>query len=348
MSNNTIVADTYDYLSPLFWEGYKGNGEPLGLFNKKLSQTYGRIGDVIKDNCLVPNPCAEQILEPYESCNLSEIFLNNITSLEELQEVSYLLYKAQKAVTQMNYIFPESKEIINKNARIGIGITGITQSLDKLEWLDATYSYLREKDKEWSTKKGWPESIKITTTKPSGTLSLLAGSSPGVHPAYAEYYIRRVRIVSEHSLTQAAKENNYPVEYVRNFDGTEDYTTKIISFPVHVKNAIYAKDMSAVRQLNLVKTIQKVWSDSSVSVTVYYRKEELEDIQQWLKENYEDNIKSVSFLLHQDHGFDQAPYEEITKEEYEDLNSSIIPLLYMNDQLDIDDQDCSTGACPIR
>lgn len=347
MSNNTIVADNYDYLDSEFWEGYQGNGEPYGLFNKKLAQKFGRLGEYIEDNCCVPNPCVEQILEPYESCNLSEIFLNNIESQEELNQVATLLYKGQKAVTQMRYLFDESAEVINRNARIGIGVTGIVQSLDKINWLDTTYKHVRAFDEVWSAANNWPKSIKITTLKPSGTLSLLSGSSPGIHPVYSEYYIRRMRIASNHQLVAYAQVIGLNTEYAVNFDNTYDYNTMIIEFPMHVPGAIYAKDMSAIQQLELTKKLQTIWSDSSVSVTVYYRKNELDDIKQWLKENYENSLKSVSFLLHNDHGFNQAPYEEIDAEHYDKLyKPDIIPIDEMN--TDLLDSDCATGACPIR
>ena len=290
---------------------------------------------------------AEQILEPYESCNLSEIFLNNITSSQELYNVARLLYKTQKAVTQMKYLFDESTRIINKNARIGIGVTGITQSLDKLEWLDLVYTKLREYDKVWSKERGWNKSIKITTLKPSGTLSLLAGSSPGIHPAYAPYYIRRMRIASNHTLVAYAKAHGYEVEYQKNFDGTDDYNTSVISFPCKVE-ALYARDVSAVDQLELVKKLQTVWSDSSVSVTVYYRLHELPAIQAWLQKHFETSIKSVSFLLHNDHGFIQAPYEEISAAQYDAMNSFVLPLTSFQEFIELDLDECATGACPIR
>jgi ribonucleotide reductase alpha subunit len=296
----------------------------------------------------VNNIGAEQILEPYESCNLSEIFLNRVQSEEEFRDIAQLLYKAQKAVTQMPYLYPESAKIIHKNARIGIGITGITQSLHKLHWLAPTYQHIRAFDTLWSKQRGWNTSIKITTVKPSGTLSLLAGSSAGVHPAFAPYYIRRMRIASNNALVPYARHHGYHVAYQKNFDGTDDYTTCVIDFPCHVADAIYAKNMTAVEQLALVKQIQTLWSDSSVSVTVYYRKHEVPAIQEWLKAQYETSVKSVSFLLHSDHGFVQAPYEEITQEHYAELMARIVPLTPYNEYLELDTDECATGTCPIR
>lgn len=345
-SNNTIYADTYAYLTPQFWEGYFGNGEPYGLFNLKLAQTNGRLGEYIEDNCEMLNPCGEQTLESYECCNLAEIPLNNVDSLEEFKEIATLLYKTQKAVAAMPYLYEETEKVVHKNMRLGLSITGITQSLDKLQWLDIVYTYLRRFDEAWSVKKGYPKSIKLTCVKPSGTVSLLTNSTPGVHPAFAEYYIRRVRIQSDHFLVDTARKHGYHVEYVRQFNGDLDYSTSIIEFPVHVPNAIYAKDMSAIDQLELVKTIQTLWADNAVSVTVYYKIEEIPLIQEWLKANYEQSVKSVSFLLHTGHNFAQAPYEEITQEDYEKRSKSFIPIVA--EVGSIVEEECATGACPIR
>ncbi len=351
LSNNTVAADAADYLSDEFWDGYDGNGEPYGLFNQRLSQTYGRLGELIDDNCELPNPCAEQILESYESCNLAEIYLPNIRTLEEFKDVAALLYKTCKAITRMEYLYEETNEVIHRNSRIGIGITGIVEAIDKMEnWADEVYTHLREFDNFWSDFNNTARSIKLTTVKPSGTLSLLAGVTPGVHPAFARHYIRRVRMASDDALVEYCRAKGYEVEYARNFDKSTDYNMSIVSFPAKSNDdAILAKDMTAIRQLELVKRAQTLWSDSSVSVTVYYLKEELAAIKEWLAENYENSVKSVSFLLHSDHGFDQAPYEEISEELYNELSTRIKLTEAYNDfggMLSI--EDCEGGACPVR
>ena len=117
-------------------------------------------------------------------------------------------------------------------------------------------------------------------------------------------------------------------------------------------NAILAKDMPAIRQLELVKKMQTIWSDNAVSVTVYYKPEELNDIKNWLKDNYKNSLKSVSFLLHSEHGFKQAPYEEITKEKYDEMMKKIdFDKLYKKSQNNnelLESMECESGACPIR
>jgi ribonucleoside-triphosphate reductase len=349
MSNNTIYADSYDHISDVVWKGYDGSGEPYGFFNLPLAQKVGRLGEKSRDKCEIINPCAEILLESYECCNLSEIYLNNIDSKSELKECAKLLYKTQKAICALPFIHEKTNEVVHRNMRIGVGITGVCQSLDKLEWLDECYNYLKDFDVKWSEKKGYPTSIRLTTIKPSGTLSLLSGSTPGVHPAYANYFIRRVRMSSDDALVDTCRDAGYPVEYVKRFDGTEDYSTIVLEFPCSINgDTVLAKDMTAVKQLELVKEMQTKWSDNSVSVTVYYRLEELDEIKEWMKKNYENSLKTVSFLLHSDHGFEQAPYEEITKEEYEKRVARLkdIEVVVTGDILE--GVECEGGACPIR
>jgi len=188
------------------------------------------------------------------------------------------------------------------------------------------------------------------------TLSLLGGCTSGVHPGFARYYKRRIRIASESPLIKVAKDHGYPVEFVKNFDGTLDHTTQIITFPYSLpENTVLAENCSAIQQLEWVKKLQTEWSDNSVSVTVYYRKNELPEIKEWLKNNYNNSVKSVSFLLHSDHGFQQAPLEQITREEFLELNShckeitdlSGICFTEESDEM-INQGECVGGACPMR
>lgn len=187
------------------------------------------------------------------------------------------------------------------------------------------------------------------------TLSLLGHCTPGVHPGFARYYKRRVRISSASSLIPLAKRHGYPVEYVKKHDGTIDYTTQIVTFPYRLPdNTVLAENCTAVDQLEWVKKAQTEWSDNSVSVTVYYRKHEIPAIKEWLRKNYNNSVKTVSFLLHSDHGFAQAPLEQITKEEYEALDAQCQPIqsvegvCYVNEETLIGQNECAGGACPLR
>jgi len=183
------------------------------------------------------------------------------------------------------------------------------------------------------------------------SLSLLPGVTPGIHPGYAQYMIRRIRIASNHSLVDVCRKHGYDIEYQKNFDGSEDRGTMVVSFPFsYPEGTKLAADMTAIDQLNEVKKMQTLWSDNSVSCTVYYRKEELPAIKDYLKKNYKTSHKSLSFLLHSEHGFKQAPFEEITKEAYDEYVARTIPITSVDDagEIDLSDAECAGGACPIR
>lgn len=354
MSNNSIYLepDQFDDLPDEFWDGYHGNGEPYGMVNLTAAQRYGRMGEVKEDYTIVGfNPCAEIGLAHRESCNLADIFLNNIETQEELNELALLLYKTQKAVAAAPYLDRVSNEITTRNMRLGMGVTGVVQSLDKIDWLDETYRIVADFDAKWSREIGTNPSIRLTTVKPSGTLSLLAGATPGVHPAFSQYHIRRVRMATTDPLVEYCRMRGFPVEPVRRFDGTEDDRTVVVEFPCEFDpDSIFAKNMSAVRQMDIQRTLQRVWSDNAVSTTVYYAKEELPEIQDYLREHWAE-MKSISFLLREDHGFDQAPLEEITREEYLDRLKSLKEVGHFHthgtSEL-LDGEECATGACPIR
>ena len=357
MSNNSVVCDDIDKLPEEFWNGYNGNGEPYGLINLELSRKIGRIKDGEKypdPDVEGYNPCAEQSLANYETCCLSEIYLCNIKSYEELKDIATIVYRICKHSLLLDCHQKETEKIVHKNLRMGIGITGYLQSSsEQKEWLKDLYEYLRDYDVEYSKKIGAPISVKLTTVKPSGTLSLLAGVTSGAHPAIYQYFIRRIRISSSNtSLIELAKSHNYYIEYQKNFDGTDDKNTMIIEFPCcYPQGTILAKDMSAVDQLNTIKELQTNWSDNSVSVTVYYKLQELDEIKQWMRENFKFNVKTCSFLLHNDHGFKQAPFEEITKEQYDDLIKKVIPITSGKIKVVADNElssDCVGGTCPIR
>lgn len=297
------------------------------------------------------NPCAEQSLEPYETCCLAELFLPNITSKEEFFDIAELLYRVCKHSLMLPCHQPETEDIVHKNMRMGIGITGYLQASEEQQsWLNEGYEYLRDFDNRYSEMNGFNRSIKLTTMKPSGTLSLLPGVTPGAHPGYAQYMIRRITISSDHPLVETCRKHGYPMEYKLNLDGTEDYGSFVVSFPYsYPEGTVLAHQMTAIDQLKTVRRLQEEWSDNSVSCTVYYKLEELPEIKSYLEKHYKDSYKSLSFLLHSNHGFKQAPYEEITKEAYEELVSKTTVITSIS-SLDFDeaDSDCATGACPIR
>lgn len=354
-SNNSVYADSYDHILPELWKGYDGSGEPYGLINRDLLRKVGRLGEKRPDPTVDGvNPCAEIGLADGESCNLATIFLPNVRSYEEFTSISALLYKVQKSITDLEYPYEKTTKAVRKNRRLGQSVTGILQCTAKqLSWLKPGYEALRELDRDWSREHKVPESVRLTTVQPSGTLSLLPGVTPGIHPAFARFYIRRVRFGAADPLVEKCRKRGYPVMPDIGIDGREDRTRWVVEFPCESpEGSVLAADMTAVEQLEWVRTMQTDWSDNAVSVTVYYRKEELPSIKDWLRENYDDSVKSVSFLLHSDHNFPLPPYEECSEDDYRKRLAAVDFTVPMHDgtgpgdMLDLDA--CATGACPVR
>ena len=351
MSNNSVVVESIDELPKEFWEGYNGNGEPYGMFNLGASRMFGRTSEVRPDPSIVgTNPCAEIGLANRESCNLSEVFLPNVHSEAELVDVVKLIYKVQKAVAALPYVDRESDEITSQNMRLGLGLSGIAQAPEQMAWVKRTYETLRAFDKEWSAANGWPESKRLTTVKPSGTLSLLAGVTPGIHPGFSKHHIRRVRMSVGDPLLQYCADRGYTVEWVKNLDGTVSDRTKLVEFPcTFPDDTLLAPYMSSIDQLRMQATIQAVWADNAVSVTIYIHPGELDDIKDYLRRNWHE-MKSVSFLPYAEHGFEQAPLEEITEERYHEMKQLLVDLVDapQGGLSELLDDDCVNGACPIR
>jgi ribonucleoside-triphosphate reductase (thioredoxin) len=353
MSNNSVVCNDLSELHEFFWGGYEGRGEPYGLINLELAKKIGRLGDTQYPDPEVEgfNPCAEQSLASFETCCLSEVFLPNVTAFTEFLDILELLYRINKHSLLLESHHPETTAIVHKNMRMGIGLTGVLQaSEEQLSWLEEGYQYLRDFDDKYSREIGVTQSVKLTTVKPSGTLSLLPGVTPGAHPGYAQYMLRRIRMSSSHELVQLCRDNGYPVEYALRIDGSEDYNTVVVTFPFrYPEGTKLAKDCTAVQQLEVIRMLQGKWSDNSVSCTIYYKIEELPEIKAYLKDKYKNTFKTLSFVLHKDHGFAQTPYEEITKEEYDALVAKVKPIHRISDlEMDYDDQDCLSGACPVK
>lgn len=352
-SNNSVVCNDFAVLPDEIWKGYLGTGEPFGLINLKLARKEGRLGErEYPDKEVIGfNPCAEQSLANYETCCLAEIFLPNVESKEQLLDIATLLYRVCKHSLNLPCHNKETESIVHKNQRMGIGITGYLQATeDQRGWLRETYEKLRKFDVQYSANRGWPTSIKLTTVKPSGTLSLLPGVTSGCHPAFARYLIRRIRLGANSPLVEIIRSSGYKVEYVRNFDGSDNRDTVVAEFPFsYPEGTRLANEMSAIDQLEIVKKLQSEWSDNAVSCTIYYKKEELDGIKEYLKKHYNSSFKSLSFLLHSEHGFKQAPLEEITKEEYDKLVKKITPITGIKASVDFDGElECAGGVCPVK
>ena len=349
-SNNSIFGDVgMDYAE--VGESIARNGEP-GIFWLKNAQDYGRMVDPpnFKDRrAQGANPCAEQTLESFELCCLVETYPAHHDSYEDFQRTLKFAYLYAKSVTLMPTHDPRTNAVMNRNRRIGCSMSGIRQAIDKLgrreflNWCARGYGYIGELDTTYSEWLGIPLSIKTTSVKPSGTVSLLCGATPGIHPPHSEFYIRNIR-VNEHSpLRQAAIAAGYKVEKDAYADGTF-----VISFPVRTENCHKGKkDVSIWEQVALAADLQRYWADNQVSVTVTFKAEEAAEIPTVL-EVFEDRLKAISVLpLKDDHGYVQAPYIAISEDEYNAAVARITPMDLAATKQDMEDKFCDGESCQI-
>jgi ribonucleoside-triphosphate reductase len=356
MSNNSIVAPSnLDKLPNEFWNTYL-EGEPYGLINLKLSREIGRTGEYQYSDKDVEgyNPCAEQSLVDKETCCLGLVFLSNIKSYEEFLKCIEFSYRMCKHSLALKCSLKETQSIVNKNMRMGIGLPGYLQATDEQKsWVSPAYEWLRKFDVDYSKKHNFPISIKLTTSKPDGTGALLPGVLPGcmVSPAPSQYYFRTIRMSSNSPLIELCKNYGYKVEQNLNFDGSIDHNTFVVYFPCKLADGVLHSGNSTWKdQMDTIRKVQKEWSDNSVSCTITYNLEDLEDIKKYLKKHFRNEIKTVSFLLRFNHGFKQAPYIPITKKQYEIEILKVKPIKSIsniNDEsFEIDD--CNSGSCPIK
>jgi len=328
------------------------NGEP-GVFWLENARAYSRMGDKpnYKDKKAAGvNPCGEQTLESFELCCLVETFPSRHESFEEFKDTLKYAYLYSKSVTLVNTHWKETNAVMLKNRRMGISQTGIIEAFVKhgrrtmLEWCDKAYNYLKKLDAKYSDWLCIPHSIKLTTVKPSGTVSLLPGVPPGIHYPHAEYYIRRIRLSKNSDLIKPIKSAGYPVE-----DDEYSPNTVVAEFPIHEKYFDRSKnEVSIWEQAENAAAYQKYWSDNQVSITITFSEQEADQIKHVL-ECYEDKLKSVSFLPIKTHGYKQAPYEEITKEQYEEMISMLEPFkLDETKDRAIGEKFCDSDRCEVR
>lgn len=353
-SNNSIMAKVgmdYEEIAKLACK----NGEP-GLFWLENAQAYGRTGDgKTYDDHRVKgsNPCGEQSLESFELCCLVETFPSRHDSLEEYKETLKYAYLYAKTVTLIATHDPRTNAVMFRNRRIGLSQSGIIEQVNKvgfrehIRWCDEGYEEVKRWDTVYSDWLCIPKSRKVTTVKPSGTVSLLPGVTPGIHFPHSEYYIRRIRVNKHSALIPIMKEAGYHVEK----DFYEQDATMVVSFPVHEPNFKKSKDeVSIWEQLELAAAMQAKWSDNQVSITVTVRPEDEKDLASAIT-MYETRLKSVSFLpLRGDDVYHQAPYEKITKAKFESMAAKIKKIKYHIDEDDasrIIETFCDGDACEI-
>ena len=268
------------------------------------------------------NPCSEIILRSREFCNLTECVVRHDDSVEDLKEkvrLATILGTWQSTLTNFKYLSKKWKENCEEERLLGVSLSGIMDSSitsKNNEHLKGVLNELREiaiaTNKEWAQKLGVNPAAAITCVKPSGTVSQLVDCASGIHSRYSEYYLRTVRADIKDPLCKMMIELGFPYEP----DVTKPETTMVFSFPMKSpKKSVFRNDKSAIEQLEIWKTYQDHWCEHKPSVTVYVKEDEWLEVAAWVWKNF-DSISGVSFLPHSDHIYKQAPYQELTKEEY--------------------------------
>jgi ribonucleoside-triphosphate reductase (thioredoxin) len=357
MSNNSISATVgtkyEDYVDLI-----ADNGEP-GFIWLDVARDYGRLKDApdYKDSRIMGfNPCAEQPLESYELCTLVEVHLNRHDSKEDFLKTLKFAYLYGKTVTLMPTHWQQTNGIMQRNRRIGTSLTGIASFADNSglpalrEWMDEGYQKIRHYDHKYSEWLCVRESVRVTTVKPSGSVSLLSGATPGVHwgPG-GEFYLRAIRFGNTDPMLHLFKAAGYKIE-----DDLVSANTSVVYFPVASGHKRAEKQVSLFEKIGLAATAQKYWSDNGVSVTLSFDKETEKQFVAPALNMYEGQLKAVSFLPMGNKTYPQQPYSEISREEYNAYVGTIGKIDWSaiydgKDNLDAESEKyCSTDACEIK
>jgi adenosylcobalamin-dependent ribonucleoside-triphosphate reductase len=357
MSNNSVEATVGSDYSKIV-DGIILNGEP-GIVWLDVSRKYGRLADPInnKDHRIAGyNPCAEQSLESFECCTLVETYLNRHKNKEDFLRTLKFAYLYAKTVTLLPTHWEETNAIMQRNRRIGTSVSGMANFADNKgfpvlrEWLDEGYKLVKSYDSTYSEWLGVRESIKMTTVKPSGTVSILAGESPGVHWASGgKFFNRAIRFANSDPMLPLFKMAQYRVEPA----SESPETTSVVFFPIKTEAKRAEKEVSIYEKMDLAATAQFYWSDNSVSVTVTFDPEkESKEIGTALR-MFEGRMKTVSFLPMGNAVYPQMPYTQITEQEYEEATMKLFPIdlegVYAGMASDaIGEAYCTTDACEVR
>ena len=357
MSNNSVETTVGNNLDSIV-EGIARNGEP-GVIWMDVSRKYGRLIDPPNNKdwrAAGYNPCAEQTLESFECCTLVETYIGRHDDLDDFKRTLKFAYLYAKTVTLLPTHWEETNGIMQRNRRIGTSISGIANFADRVglpvlrEWMDAGYSVVQNYDRTYSEWLGIRESIKTTTIKPSGTVSILAGESPGVHwTPGGEHFLRAIRFANNDPMLPLFKMANYRVE-----PAVENPTnTSVVFFPIKSNAKRSEKDVSIYEKMSLASTAQRHWSDNSVSVTISFNVEtEKEEVGTALH-MYDGQLKTVSFLPMSNFVYPQLPYTQIDEKEYTDYLDKLFPIdfsgVYNGLAADaIGEAYCTTDACEIK
>jgi ribonucleoside-diphosphate reductase alpha chain len=352
MSNNSAVYNekptSVEFMKEWLNLAQSGTGE-RGIFNKSnlksmvpKRRNWRKISGV--------NPCGEIFLRSRQLCNLTEVVVRADDTLQNLMKkvkAATIMGTIQASLTDFGFLNELNKsweENCREEALLGVSLTGQMDNPELLtpDNLQQLEDYAIGVNVEYAQKLGINRSASITTTKPSGTVSILVDSSAGVHPRYAEYYIRRVRIASTDPLFHLMRDQG--VKFRPEVGQSETTaTTWVCEFPVKSpKGAITRHDVNAIEQLEHWKKIKQNWTEHTVSCTVYVDENEWLEVGNWVYSNFDD-VSGISFLPKSNHIYQLAPLEEIDEKTFTEMKSKEISIDY-NELAKYEAEDMTSGS----
>lgn len=361
MSNNSIFYTSKPTREQLSWhvKQMRYSGEP-GFMNAEAAAKR-------RPNLQGANPCMEVLLDRDQMCNLTTV--NVLGFVQDAKLDKKKLFEAQRlslrAGIRMTFLDLELDQWDIKQKRdrlVGCSLTGWQDMVNAAKMTKEKESELRKKLRDiihqeaesYAQKLGVEPPLLMTTVKPEGTLSQLPTVSSGIHHSHSAYFIRRVRINANDPLLKVCEELGYDIK-PENGQTDKNCQTKVISFPCCAPEGKTKKDISAIEQLEIYRSFQKEYTDHNTSITVHVQNHEWEEVEEWLWNNWDEAV-AVSFVSLDNSFYAQMPYEAITKKEYEKRVKEMLPFIpsliskYEQEETEIDvgDESCSNGACPIR
>lgn len=317
---NELKSNLHQYATVVRIEA----GERTDVYDMTVDDTHNFIADFV-----VVHNCGEILLRSAGLCNLTEVVIRAGDTLKDLMEkveVATIMGTFQSTLSKFRYVRSVWQKNQEEERLLGVSMTGIMDhevlskaSSEAANWLSDLRAHAVKVNAEWAAKLGINQSVAITTVKPSGTVSQLVDSASGIHPRYSEHYIRTVRADKKDPLAQFMRAEGFPVEDCV----LKGETTDVFSFPVEGPNhAVFRNDMAAVEQLDHYLMFATNWCEHNPSITVYVRDHEWLAVGDWVYRNF-DKVGGVSFLPFSDHTYQQAPYQECTKAEYDALKSKL-------------------------
>ena len=365
LANNSVAytekPDFEAFLSEMHTM-YESKAGERGIFSRVAAQKVAaRNGRRDSEQDFGTNPCSEIILRSNQFCNLSEVVIregDTLASLKKKVETAAIIGTLQATLTDFRYLRNLWKRNTEEEALLGLSMTGIMDhptlgnSSDKTkQWLEELKEVAITTNKIWAEKLGIAQSVAITCVKPSGTVSQLVDSASGIHPRFSKQYIRRVRSDKKDPLAVFMENKGFPVE-----QDVMSPASAVFSFPVKApEKSVTVAEVGAMQQLELWKTYQNHWCEHKPSITVYYTDNEFLQVAQWIWDNFE-ICSGISLLPVSDHVYQQAPYEDISIEKYNELLAAMPQGVSWEDLENFEQEDnttgsqelaCTGGACEI-